>query len=123
MAQSRAVRESAPGECLMSDAGVSFCVSVFVLGVTLVGTVSVTVGGWDAAPVDFNMSRIGFTLDSIAGSFDKSSGFDKRAESRSPPPGVAVGVLLGDGGAPDEIFCRTDESISSCAASLARFSL
>ena len=78
MAQSRAVRESALGECFVADAGASL---------ERTGTASFFGGGVMAAFEEAcRISSNGFTLESILGSFAISSGFDKREERISPPP-------------------------------------
>ena len=119
MAQSRAVRESAPGECLTMAVDVSFSAgSGADAEIGIAGGADVVV-----APDALSISRIGFMLDRIVGSFAISSGFDKREESMSPPGppvGADCGAAGGVGGA--EIFCRIEASISSCTDSLAMFS-
>ena len=115
MAQSRAVRESAPGWCLVSDAGVSSDVDAVEIASGFGGE-----EGIDATEEADSISSMGFMLESIPGSFDMSSGLDKSDDRISPPPELLGG---GDGcidaGA---IFCRIEDSISSCLASLRVFS-
>ena len=121
MAQSRAVLESEACEWWTSDAGVSFFASVFGVTVELVGTAGEgTPCGADPEP--FSISRIGFTPESIAGSFDISSGFDKSDDNRSPPPVPGEGIASCSSCAGGEIFPKIEESISSCLASLRVFS-
>ncbi len=127
MAQSRAVLESAPGECFTSAAGTSFEESISALEGTLAVAgagegAGVAVG--TALPMP-SISMIGLMLDIMAGSFAISSGFDKSEERISPPPELTGAVpLLAGGGAEGgaESFCRIEERISSCIASLALFS-
>ena len=121
MAQSRAVLASEACERWTSDAGVSFFVSVFGVIAALVGTAGDGMP-CGAAPVLFSISSIGFTPESIAGSFDISSGFDKSDDNRSPPPVPGEEIASCGACAGGEIFPKIEESISSCLASLRVFS-
>ena len=52
------------------------------------------------------ISRIGFTPDISEGSFDISSGFERSAENRSPPPDDGLGVEFA------EEVCSSDAGAS-----------